>query len=118
MSNLFQIPASINKIETLQDKTLKLTAYCSREIPAEEMAKVFSLNNSEGWLLFSPNTIKTEDVPFEDAKLEKEEKTPSERLYKVMFAYYMQNHKDSTGFNEWRRNNIEKMIQAYKDKLV
>jgi len=117
-SKLFQAPAQIQGISTLKDRTLKMTAYISKELPGEEMAKLFDLEQAEGWLLFSKNSIKIEDVPLEDATIDKDEKTVSQRLRNTQFVWYMQNHKDATGFKQWLDGTKEKLIQAYKDKLV
>lgn len=114
---LFQVPASISGISTLKDRTMKLTAYVSREIPGEQMAKIFELEGQEGWLLFSPNEHQPQDVPQEPAKIEGNRKTSSERLYNVMFVYWQQNHSGGD-FNEWRATQMERIIESYKAKLI
>jgi len=115
---MFQVPAQIQGISTLKDKTMKLTVYVSRELPGEEKAQIFDLEQCEGWFCFSKNEIQEKDIPKENAKFETNQKSPSERLYSVLYIYWSQNysgvHKD---FNLWRASEMERLIQAYKDKL-
>jgi len=116
--SLFQAPAQIQGISTLKDRTLKITAYISKELPAEDKTKLFDLEQLEGWLLFSPNIIQLKDVPLEDAKVDKIRKSSSERLYNVLFVEYSQSHKDTTGFNLWRESEMEKIIEDRKSRLA
>jgi len=112
----FQVPAQIQGISTLKDKTLKLTVYVSRELPAEEKAQIFELEQVEGWFLFSPNQFQPKDIPTEKAEFETARKSASERLYNILYVYWQQNY-SSGNFNEWRANEMEKLIEAYKAKL-
>ena len=115
-NNKFQTPAVIQGISTLKDRTLKLTVYVSKEIAGEEKTKLFDLEQKEGWFLFSENSFQEKDIPKEQAIIEKDRKTLSERLYNVMFVYHSQNFSDN--FQEWRIKEMEKIIQAYKEKLI
>jgi hypothetical protein len=117
MQQLFQVPASIQGISTLKDRTLKITAYISRELPADEKTKIFELENMEGWLLFSPNFFQPEQIPKEPAKMENNRKSASERLYNVMYVYWNQNFSGGN-FNQWRDEEMEKIITDYKTKLI
>jgi hypothetical protein len=117
MEKLFQVPSAIQGISTLKDKTLKLTVYVSKEIASEEKAKIFDLEQKEGWFLFSENSIQPKDVPKDNAEFGTSRKTPSERLYNVMFVYWNQNY-SNTDFNDWRRTEMEKLIESYKAKLI
>lgn len=112
---LFQVPASIQGISTLKDKTLKITAYISCEILPEEKAKIFDLEQKEGWLLFKENSFQPKDVPQENAKLSTGRKSLSERLYNVLYVYHSQHC--SGNFEEFRQMEMEKIIQSYKDQL-
>lgn len=117
-NKLFQTPAMISGVSTLKDRTLKLTVYVSRELIGEEKAKLFDLEQKEGWFLFSENSIQETDVPKEDAKVEGQKKSPSERLYNTLFVFWNQNYSgQSQSFNEWRANEMEKIIDSYKQFL-
>lgn len=118
MNKLFQVPASIQGISTLKDKTLKLSVYVSREIESEEKAKIFDLEQAEGWFVFATNEIQPKDVPKEKAEFETSRKSLSERLYNVLYVYWNQEYSGKyQDFNEFRRIEMEKIIEGYKDKL-
>lgn len=117
MEKLFQVPAAIQGISTLKDRTLKLTAYISKEITGEEKAKIFDLEQKEGWLCFSANSFQPEQIPQEPAKLENNRKSASERLYNVMYVYWNQNFSGGN-FNQWREDEMEKLIDNYKKDLI
>jgi hypothetical protein len=113
----FQVPAFIQGIQTLKDKTVKLTVYVARELSGEEKAKMFDLEQKEGWFLFSENSFQDGDVPKEDAKINSNRKTPSQRLYNVLYVYWNQNY-SGQDFNQWRESEMEKIIEDYKSKLI
>lgn len=118
MQDKFQVPACIQGISTLKDKTLKLSVYVSREIGGDEKAKIFDLEQCEGWFLFSKNEIQPKDIPTEKAEFETKRKSPSERLYNVLYVYWDQNYRGKfPNFNEWRASEMERLIEAYKSKL-
>jgi len=114
---LFQTPALIQGISTLKDKTLKLVVYISRELTGEEKAKLFDLEQKEGWFLFKENAIQPNEVPEETAEAGIERKSPTKRLYDVLYVYWHQNYSGKTKFEDWRRNEMERIIEAYKAKL-
>jgi len=118
MTKIFQVPAQIQGINTLKDKTLKLSVYVSRELNGTEKAKIFDLEQKEGWFVFSSNSIQPKDIPEEKAEFETNQKTPSQRLYGVLYVYWQQNYSGKyQNFNEWRVMEMEKLIDSYKVKL-
>lgn len=119
MSNqLFQAPSQISGISTLKDKTLKLTVYISKELPAEQKTMLFDLEQKEGWFLFSPNELQMKDIPEVEAEAGIKQKSPTERLYNVLFVYWQQNYSHNSNFQEWRAKEMERLIEAYKSKLL
>ena len=118
-NNLFQTPAVIQGISTLKDKTLKLTVYVSKELPGEEISILFDLEQKEGWFLFKENAIQEEEIPEEKAEAGINRKSPTERLYNVLYVYFNQNFPEKTqaDFKNWRENEMERLIEAYKAKL-
>lgn len=118
MRDVIKVPGVINGISTLKDKTLKMTVYVTREIDGESKAKIFDQENNEGWFLFSPNDIQPSDVPQDNAKIEGR-KSPSERLYAVMYLLWNQEWSAKyPNFNQWRENEMESLINDYKSKLI
>lgn len=116
----FQVPAQIGKIETLADQTLKLTVYTAKELPADEMTKVFGLNKKEGWLFFAEKPFtNSADLEMPEIVMDsKEEKSPSQRLKARMFVLYKEQHGgDAKGFNQWYADELEAFGQKYLDQM-
>lgn len=117
---MFQVPSVIpnHGIKTLSDGGIRLLVDC-QEINPAEAAELFSLKGKVGWFLFKEAAITEEEVgklPDEIVEF-KNEKSPSERLRNVMFVYYKQKYGKEEGFDSWRKEQMEKIIQQYKDKL-
>jgi len=115
----FQTPALIQGISTLKDKTLKLVVYVSRELAGDEKAKLFDLEQKEGWFLFKENTIQPSEVPEKDTEAGVNVKSPTQRLYNVLYVYHSQNYptQNPNDFKLWRENEMEIIIESYKAKL-
>ena len=71
-----QAPAQITKVSTLSDGTIKVEAV-TPELPPAEMATLFELRKSVGWLLFAANELEEQDIP--EGSAEVGNKTPSQR---------------------------------------
>lgn len=110
-------PAAIVKIETLGDRTIKVVQHVSKELPAEESAKLFSLAHNEGWSLFSSDDNVTEaDVPNEKPDPMTGSKTQAQRLRGVIYRIWEQKGKpgDSESFY---RTYMERLIDREKSNL-
>ena len=57
----FQVPATISKIVTMADKSLRLQVD-TQELTKADKAKVFELHEEIGWFMFSRAEFKEEDV--------------------------------------------------------
>jgi len=118
---LLQVPSQITKVETLLDKTLKLSVH-TQELTASDKAVLFDLQNKIGWFVFAEAEIAPEDL-VELPKLTtefKSQKTPSERLRAILYVWWDHlgrekgTHKSS---DEFYRNYIEKIIDNIKQKI-
>lgn len=112
-----QIPAVITKVETLADRTVKLTVLASREMSAEDTSKLFSLVHNEGWAVFSPtNDITEADIPDEKPDNMLGQKTQAQRLRGVIYRIWEQ--KGKPGDNEtFYRTYMERLIEREKSNL-
>lgn len=114
----FTIPAVIEKITTLKDKSIKVNVETS-ELTPEAMLDVMRSYGKSGYFTFSEIEFKQDEIELpeipEYAKLENE-KTPSERLRSVLYVLYMQ-EKPNTDFNQYYRFKLEEIIKHFKDKL-
>jgi len=115
----FKIPAYLVGLSLLKDGGGSIR-FSTQELTAEDMFALKQYHNAFGWLLFKENEIEPEELPTEDAELEG--KTPSKRLYNVLYAYYRQKKEkgsmpDSKMFNQFYREQMEAIIEHFKDKL-
>ena len=69
---------------------------------------------SEGWLLFSENTIEKEEIPEDDAEVDT--KTPAQRLRSVLFVRWKQLGEPET-FRIYYDKAVEHFINSVKEKL-
>ena len=122
---LLKIPASINKITTMADKTLQLAIYTTTELTPEDETKIMRYRNTEGVMVFSLQDIVEEDL-IDLPKFKKEfdtSKSPSERLRNVLWVYFTQTHswkedaEHRKDFEDWRLTQMEKFIDLIKSKL-
>jgi hypothetical protein len=84
------------------------------ELSAEEKVLFMSLQNLNVKMTIEP----TDDKPTETLKVAKgiDGKSPSQRLYNVIFVYYKQ-VKSAEDFEVFYKRNIEGIIDQYKAKL-
>lgn len=109
----FQVPAILTRIGYLKDKGLSL-GFSTNELTDEEKVLISKAHQSFGWLLFSENTLKEEEVPKEDAEFGR--KTQSERIRGTLYRYWQK--LGSKGDSEtFYRQETEKIIEHYKSKL-
>ena len=113
---MFQVPSTIKKIQTLKDKTFKLSVEC-QELPADEMVKVFELNDKIGWLVFGENVIDKSDIPEENAPEFENKKSPSQRLRAILHVYWDKCTDKKVPFDTYYKYWTEKKITEIKGKL-
>lgn len=115
---MFQAPATIMKIQTLADQSLKLDVI-TQELSPESNAELFNYKGKLGWVLFKEKEIKPEDLK-DIPELEpefKQEKTPSQRLRNVIYRFWEQQTDKLISFNEYYKMQMEYLIEQYKSKL-
>ena len=117
---ILQFSSYIKKISTLPDRTLKLTIE-TQELPPDDMAKIFDLMDKYCWLALKEQeagaiTEDELDIPEVD-KIEKDAKTPSQRLRNVIYIFYLQQNKGKEDFDTFYRRNVEKIIDRIKNEL-
>lgn len=115
------LPATISKVSTMADKTIRLQCDL-QEIDPESMAELFGMKGSLGYLFFAMNKfdqIETKSLP--PLKLEKGEKTPSERMRSVLYLYWKQHAVEGKfngmDFESFYRYQINKWIDQVKASL-
>jgi len=116
MARTFQCAAQITGVSTKADRSLSVRLCTSREMPPDETTLLISYVQREGWFLFRENEFKDEDVPAGDAV--DDFKTPGQRLRGVLYKIFRQTGKPAGEFDAWYRNEMEKIITHYKNKIV
>jgi hypothetical protein len=114
--NLFQVPATIQSVRTLVDGGTKLDVI-TNELNPTELAQLFSLKSKFGWFVFKENTINIEDLNLPDVKIDKGEKTPSQRLKSVLYVLWKQSDQKKTP-DEFYKYYMDKIIESIKEKLI
>lgn len=101
----------------MSDRTIRLNIDCQEISPVEE-AKIFELRGKLGWFLFSEQIMKDEDIKnLPDIVLEKNEKSPSERLRSVLFVFWTQQGSKGS-FDSFYKGQMEKIINRFKEELI
>jgi hypothetical protein len=104
-------------------KFVRLTVDTQETLTPAQKSELFDLYEKVGYLFFldKPNTtIKTDDLP--EIHLEEGEKSPSQRLKSVIYVYGRDVRKipesDKAAHRAWYENEIERIINAYKRRLL
>lgn len=114
---LTSLPASVTKITTMRDKTVRLQIDC-QEIAPENMTELFALNDTLGYFYFQEQPIKevpTKDLP--EINLEPHQKSPGQRLHAVLYLLHKQNGGKDEDFDPFYRYTMEKIISDVKEIL-
>jgi|TARA_R100001530_G_scaffold2201_2_gene3667 hypothetical protein len=113
---MFQTASQIEKIETRQDKTIKLTVG-TQEITPDQASQLFELRQKSGYFLFAERAFDKSQIDIPDfVPTEKNDKTPSQRLRSVLYIMWEQRGKVGT-FDDFYKQQVERFIDAVKDKL-
>jgi len=112
-----QLPATISGFRTMADNGVRITID-TQELEPDAYKAIGSLVKKFGWLLFSENIMKEEDVPDEQAPEFKGEKSPSQRLRACLYKYWELNTNQSKTFNSFYNDWIEKKTKEIKELLT
>lgn len=89
-------------------------AFATNELSVDEKAIALQYHNLFGYLLFSPNQFREEDIPKGDAT--DESKSPSQRLRAALFVLW-KSQGGKGEFESFYRKNMERAIERVKDLL-
>lgn len=110
------LPATITKVTTMRDLTVRIQLDCQEMLP-EYMAEIFSLNNKLGWFFFHEAPIKEIDTSkLPEIHFEEWEKTPGQRMRAVLYRLYERTDKKIT-FEQFYKEKMEQLIEMLKEKL-
>lgn len=120
---IFQVVAKVGKIQTMEPDGLKWSIY-TNEVAPDEMAMMMQLRGKQGNMLFAPADYDFSEKDIEDlpeVRVEAGEKTPSQRLRATLYVRWEQTggkaRKDKKTFEQFYREQMERFINAVKEKL-
>lgn len=109
---MFKLPAYFTGFRSKTDGSAGLT-FSTQELTADDFAELKNNHNAFGWLIFAPQQS---DIEIPKERLEDDSKSSSERLRSVLFVYWKQ-YVNEGDFDAWRKLQMEKIINKYKEKL-
>lgn len=110
------IPATISKITTMADKSLRLQVD-TQEVSPQEKSDIFAHHDTLGWFVFADapiKEVKLDELP--KIVLDEEEKSPSARLRAVLYVYWKDKNL-SEDFEVFYRRKMNSIIESVKGKL-
>lgn len=109
------LPVTIEQIATRVDNTIKIVI-ATQDLPPEDAVILFQLKGSLGYMMFSKEfeTEMPDNLPKPQAM---EGKTPSQRLRGVIFKVWETQTDKSKQFDNFYNEQVEKIIDRYKEKL-
>lgn len=114
-----QFPAIFDDDKGLKDRSRKIT-FITRELSKEGLAELLDFSQREVWIAVSESEIRPEDIKVEEVPIETGQKTPSQRLRAVIFKYWEVGKKQGKvkeDFDTFYRQQMERLIEAFKEKL-
>ena len=123
MSDIFKLPVTMTKYESKRNRSMRIILDSQENLADNQLSRIAQYHEKFLWLVLLHEDAKydeyMEDIKnLPELKREKFEKSPSQRLRDVLYIYYMQNHKDSTGFDSWRITQMENIINTFKERLI
>lgn len=110
----------IAKIETLKDRTIKLTLE-TLELGPEKSGKLLTSQNISGFFAFKAEEYSDRQIEEFDELQHTidipKNKRPSKRMRDVLFRLWQQENEGYEDFNLYYIFKMEKVIKFYKDKL-
>src|SRR3990167_10945757 len=109
-------PGEISKITTMSDHSLRLSIDTQEIISPEENAKIFGLYNKLMWFAVSEAPVNPESIEIPDIKLDRGEKSPSERMRGVLYILWEQS-KNTLTFEQFYREQMSRITDKLKEKI-
>jgi hypothetical protein len=116
---IINIPAILTDKGYLADGGRRLNIV-TNEITDEQATLIAKYGRGTfGFFMFSPHEISENDLEIPEFDPEKfdEKKSPAQRLRGAMYVYYKTKNKKTDGFEMWYKENIEKIITTWKERI-
>lgn len=109
-----QLAAGFDGVSTKKDGSVSIRI-STQELTSDQKMQVMEYVNQQGWFMFAPNRFVDDDVPKSEAPSD-EVKTSSQRLRAVIWRYWEKKGKQGN-FNQFYDQQVEHLIEIYKQKL-
>lgn len=117
---ILQTPATITKVSTMSNRTLRLQIDTQENLTDEQIASLVSKVDKYGYFCFLEDTqidesdlVKLPPLP----KKLKEEQSPAQKFRSVLYILWEQNGKKGD-FELFYNRTYERLINEIKEKLV
>ena len=117
MNEILQVQAQMVKGTSMSHRSLRLQFDTNENLTDEQMGKMMSWQDKQGWLTFSVPLIKAENLIELPPIDPDEKKSMGQRLRACLYVLWEQKGKVGT-FEEYYRARMENIINSVKEKLV
>jgi hypothetical protein len=116
---IFQVPATISKITTLHDRTIRLQVDTQEINDPKQEAMILGLRNRLGYFAYKISEITDKEVSAipETVKINNGRKTASQRLRGAIYIYCKQNGMSDEAAEDFYQNKIEDYIQFWREQI-
>jgi len=115
---IFQVPGYLVGFKTMANHW-RINVDVQETVPGAHIENLVKMKDKLGYFTFSLNVLEPEvllDLP-PLTKIEKADKTPSQRLRGVFYVMWQQNSEGYETADEHYKVKMEQLINYYKDKL-
>lgn len=119
MDNILIIPAVLDKLTTLKDKTIKLT-FESNELTPDELGSIATYLQQFGYLAFKKDMFKADEkelLKSLETEYKETGKSKSQRLRAVLYKNFEQENLRYEVFDDYYNYQMETLIKHFKSKL-
>jgi len=113
---IISVPATLEGVTRLKDKSINLRFNTVREITTDELGIMDTYFQNTGWLAFRENEFKDEEIPTEDIEVDTE-KSQSVQVRDALWVLYRALGYNSKDKDAWNRFYREKQ-QAFKHRIL
>ena len=114
---MLQVPAYITKVETTQDRGVKIIIH-TQELTPEAGRAVFALKDRYGYMLFKEGKVEQDDllnIP-DEVKPMRGEKTPSKRQRDLLFILWQKEGKQGD-FELYYKSKMDSLCDRIKERI-
>jgi len=113
---ILKVPSEISRVQTMSDGGLRLYVD-TQELNPGDKGLIMGLHKKIGWFLFSETEIdKEETLDLPDVKIEKGQKSDSQRLRAVLYLLWEKQGKVGV-FDDYYKRYMNRAIEVLKEKL-